>query len=72
MSELTIVDRLGLVRDGGSCSVCDGDYTGSPYSWERGVRVLASSEPGIVEPYNMCPSCYDRLETRSESTEVTR
>lgn len=50
---------LGRTRDGGSCSQCGGDYTGSPYSRDRGRRVLAEIEPGVVEPVNVCPDCFE-------------
>lgn len=52
------IDRvLGRTREGGSCARCDRDYTGAPYVADRGVRVLAEIEPGLVEPVNLCKSC---------------
>jgi len=48
---------LGQVENGGSCALCGGDYRGRPYRENRGVRVLAEAEPGVVEPFNLCPSC---------------
>jgi hypothetical protein len=55
---------LGRTRDGGSCAECDDGYCGAPYA-NRGYRVLASSEPGVVEPFNLCPECYEsHMESR--------
>ena len=58
---MRIERTLGRTRDGGSCSNCSGDYTGAPYSWKRGRRVLAEIGPGLVEPVNLCEDCYDEL-----------
>jgi hypothetical protein len=52
---------LGRTRDGGSCSRCDSDYTGSPYSRDRGRRVIAEIEPGVVEPVNVCSECFEDM-----------
>ena len=53
---------LGVTRDGGSCSQCGGDYTGAPYQTDRGRRVLAEIEPGLVEPVNICSDCFEEEE----------
>ena len=56
-----MVERtLGRTRDGGSCAECNDDYCGAPYP-NRGYRVLASSERGVIEPFNVCKSCYESL-----------
>lgn len=59
---MRIVEVLGAVRDGGSCSNCGGDYRGAPYQERRGKRVVAESdaEPGLREPVNVCRDCFDR------------
>lgn len=58
-TRIHIRDELGKTRDGGSCAVCNADYQGRPFSTNRGRRVLAESEPGVVEPYNICKSCFE-------------
>jgi len=55
---MNVVETLGRTRDGGSCARCGGDYVGAPLS-PRGYRVLATVEPGVDEPMNICPDCYD-------------
>jgi hypothetical protein len=59
-STVTIVEDLRPTRDGGSCSHCNRDYRGRPFDHdERGRRVLAEIEPGVVEPVNLCPECWE-------------
>jgi len=58
-------------RDGGSCAECNGDYVGWPLS-PRGYRVLARIEPGLVEPVNLCPSCYEKLDEEPEPPDPIR
>jgi hypothetical protein len=53
-----IKEFLRRTRDGGSCANCGGDYQGKPHS-PRGARVLVETEPGVREPVNLCPDCYD-------------
>lgn len=60
-TDIEIERELGLTRDGGSCSKCDSDYTGAPYRSERGRRVLAEIEEGLVEPVNLCPECFEEV-----------
>jgi len=59
---------LGRTRDGGSCANCGGDYVGRPLS-PRGYRVLAhvapQTDPGVVEPMNLCPDCFDQMEVEA-------
>ena len=61
VAPLQVEEVLGRTRDGGSCSLCGSDYRGAPYFDGRGVRVLASAEPGVVEPMHLCQECCDRL-----------
>lgn len=61
VASLQVEEVLGRTGDGGSCSLCGSDYRGAPYSDGRGVRVLAAVEPGVVEPVNLCPECFDGL-----------
>jgi hypothetical protein len=58
---LVIEESLGWTRDGGSCSRCGADYRGRPYDSGRGRRVLARTEPGVVEPINLCQSCAEEV-----------
>jgi hypothetical protein len=59
------IERVfGGTRDGGSCASCDSDYRGAPYTEDRGVRVLAEVEPGVVEPVNLCRSCFEESDRR--------
>ena len=58
---MKIIKRLTL-REGGSCAICDDDYTSL-----SGARVLAEyyEENGthkyrITEPFNLCKKCYER------------
>lgn len=51
---------LRVTRDGGSCASCSSDYSGAPAKENRGKRVLAEVEPGLVEPVNLCPDCWER------------
>jgi hypothetical protein len=50
---------LGQVENGGSCARCGADYRGRPFTEQRGVRALAEAEPGVVEPFNLCPDCFE-------------
>lgn len=56
---MRIVEDLGRTRDGGSCALCSRDYQGAPFAGGRGRRVLAESEPGVVEPFNLCAGCFE-------------
>lgn len=58
-TQIRIEDDLGRTRDGGSCCVCGGDYQGAPYAENRGRRVLKETEPGVIEPANLCRSCFE-------------
>ena len=60
-----IREVLGRTRDGGSCASCDADYRGLPYVDEgRGYRVVAEIEPGLEEPINLCPDCFEEVDRR--------
>lgn len=56
---ISIERTLGRTEDGGSCAECGGGYRGAPYVEGRGRRVLATVEPGLIEPVHLCPDCYD-------------
>lgn len=59
---LVVVNYIETTTFGGSCAQCNTDYRGQPYYGERGHRVLAEIEPGLVEPVNLCDGCFERGE----------
>lgn len=50
---------ISRTYNGGSCSQCEGEYYGYPYSDRQGYRVIREIEPGVKEPVNMCPDCFE-------------
>jgi len=64
-----IVSTLSRTRDGGACAECGEDYQGDfgtdTPNPDRGYRVVAKHNFGDVDPFDLCPDCYEsHMESR--------